>query len=286
MSREILQQNKVMNSIRQASVKKLLGELADMADKNPDKYVSFIGQFNRPLKEGLYGDYANREALTALVRWKSTGTEGWTSFADYTSRMKEGQKAIYYIAGNDEDRLRRSPLLEMYRKNGLEVLLCSDEIDEIVLSGLGPVGGFELKSVNRTGSESEIDSGKKDAPEEDRRDGEKAVESAKRILGEAVKDVRISRRLSESPSCVVVDSDDPTLQFREMMKQFGGDEFPDVKPILELNGSHVLVKRLAASEGEAAEDLARVLLDQALLMEGAPLANPADFVVRLNRLIR
>lgn len=286
VSREILQQNKVMNSIRQASVKKILGELTDMSTKNPEKFISFIGQFNRPLKEGLYGDYANRDSLTGLVRWKSTGVDGWTSFAEYKSRIKEGQKAIYYIAGNDEERLRRSPLLEMYRKNGFEVLVCPDEIDEIVLSALGPVDGLELKSVNRSGSEAEIDAAQPEAPKEERETGEKAVLAAKTILGDAVKDVRLSKRLAESPSCVVVDSDDPTLQFREMMKQMGGADFPEVKPILELNGSHELVRRLALAEGESAEDLARVLLDQALLMEGAPLADPADFVIRLNRLLK
>jgi molecular chaperone HtpG len=285
VSREILQQNKVMNSIRQASVKKILGELTDMSTKNSEKFLSFIGQFNRLLKEGLYGDYANRDTLLGLARWKSTGVDGWTSFADYKSRIKEGQKSIYYIAGNDEERLRRSPLLEMYRKNGFEVLVCSDEIDEIVLSALGPVLELELKSVNRSGSESEIETKEAEKPAEEREAGEKAVAAAKKILGESVKDVRLSRRLAESPSCVVVDSDDPTLQFREMMKQFGGSDFPEVKPILELNGGHELVRRLASAEGEAAEDLARVLLDQALIMEGAPLADPASFVQRLNRLL-
>ncbi|HTX73662.1 MAG TPA: molecular chaperone HtpG [Rectinemataceae bacterium] len=288
VSREILQQNRVMTNIRQASVKKILGELADLAAANPDKYATFIGEFNRPLKEGLYSDFANRDALLGLVRWKTTsetaGPKGWTSFADYKSRMKEGQKAIYYIAGGEEERLRKSPLLEMYRKQGIEVLVCGDEIDELVLSGLGPYEGLELKSVNRAGSESELG-------EESKTDAgidvasAAAVEKAKKALGEAVKDVRLSKRLSESPACVVVDSDDPSLQLRELMKQLGGGQLPDVKPILELNGSHVIVKRLAEAESAEAEDLAKVLLGQALLMEGAPLADPADFAARLNRLL-
>ncbi len=292
VSREILQQNRVMASIRQASVKKILGELADLSKTNPDKYAKFIGEFNRPLKEGLYSDFANREALLGLVRWKSSaeisGLGGWTSLADYKSRMKDGQKAIYYIAGGDEDRLRKSPLLEMYRKEGIEVLVCAEEIDEIVLSGLGPFDGLELKSVNRAGSESELGSDAKEGSSipTPGSPAAAAIDAAKKALGEAVKDVRLSKRLLESPACVVVDSDDPSLQLRELMKQLGGSEMPEVKPILELNGDHPLVKRLAAAESAEAEDLAKVLLGQALLVEGAQLADPADFAQRLTRLLK
>jgi len=285
VSREILQQNRVMTNIRTASVKKILGELAEMAKVNPDKYAKFADQFNRPLKEGLYSDFANRDALVGLVRWKSTAVEGWTSFADYKSRMKEGQKAIYYITGTDEERLRKSPLLEMYRREGIEVLVCAEEIDEIVISALGKVEELELKSVNRAGSEADFGDAKKDDKAE-RDDAAAAIEKAKKALGDAVKDVRVSRRLAESPACVVVDSDDPSLQLRELMKQLGGGEMPDVKPILELNPAHALVKRLAAAGEAEAEDLAKVLLGQSLLVEGAPLADPADFAARLNRLLK
>jgi molecular chaperone HtpG len=287
VSREILQQNRVMMSIRQASVKKILGELAELAKRDPDKYAKFVGEFNRPLKEGLYSDFANREALLGLVRWKSTVVDGWTSLADYKSRMKEGQKAIYYIAGGDEERLRKSPLLEMYRKEGIEVLVCAEEIDEIVLSGIGPFEGVELKSVNRAGSESELGGEKKEETKpEEGSEAARAIEKAKKALAEAVKDVRLSKRLSESPACVVVDSDDPSLQLRELMRQFGGGEMPEVKPILELNGGHALVKRLAAADDAEAEDLSKVLLGQALLVEGAALKDPADFAARLNRLLK
>jgi molecular chaperone HtpG len=290
VSREILQQNRVMNNIRQASVKKILGELGDLAKANPDKYAKFVAEFNRPLKEGLYSDFANREALLGLVRWKSTlddaGRGGWTGLADYKSRMKEGQKAIYYIAGGDEERLRKSPLLEMYRKEGIEVLVCAEEIDELVLSALGPFEGCELKSVNRAGSESELGGSKDEASAKEEEAGSAgAVDKAKKALGDAVKDVRLSRRLAESPACVVVDSDDPSLQLRELMKQLGGGDMPEVKPILELNGAHPLVKRLAGASDSEAEDLAKVLLGQALLVEGAPLSDPSDFAARLNRLL-
>jgi molecular chaperone HtpG len=203
--------------------------------------------------------------------------------------MKEGQKAIYYIAGGDEERLRKSPLLEMYKKRGIEVLVCAEEIDEIVLSGIGRFEDVELKSVNRAGSESELGGGE-DKKEEDKAEASaeaaQAVEKAKKALGDSVKDVRVSKRLSESPACVVVDSDDPSLQLRELMKQFGGSDMPEVKPILELNGDHPLVKRLAAADEAEAEDLAKVLLAQSLLVEGAKLADPADFAVRLTRLLK
>ncbi len=289
VSREILQQNRVMSQIRQASVKKILGELADLAKSDPEKYAAFIAEFNRPLKEGLYSDYANRDALLGLVRWKSTRTEpgvataaGWTSLAEYKERMKKDQKAIYYITGGDEERLRKSPLLEAYRKEDIEVLICPDEIDEIVVGSLGRFGDLELKAVNRAGSEEGLASAK---TAEAGAEAGKACERAKAVLGDAVKDVRLSKRLAESPACVVLDGDDPSLQLREMLKELGGSDLPESKPILELNGAHPLVQRLAQASESEAEDLARVLLGQALLVEGIKLADPIDFAARMNRLL-
>lgn len=283
VSREILQQNRVMSSIRNASVKKVLSELKDLSASDKDKYAAFITEFNRPLKEGLYGDYANREALMELVRFKSSSVDGWTSFADYKSRMGGEQKAIYFIAGDSEDRLRKSPLLEMYRKQGVEVLLCPDEIDELVMPMVGKYGDLELKAVNRAGAEKEFE-GKQD--EQKAKDLAPVIERLKKALGDEVKDVRLSARLTDSPSCIVVDADDPSLQLQQFMKSMGRAGDFDVKPILEVNGDHSLVTRLAASDDEAlAADVARVLLDQALLVEGAPLKDPADFVTRMNRLI-
>ncbi|MBL8967196.1 MAG: molecular chaperone HtpG [Spirochaetaceae bacterium] len=289
VSREILQQNRVMSQIRSGSVKKILAELAELAKADPEKYAAFVAEFNRPLKEGLYSDYANREALLGLVRWKTTrsepgasGAAAWTSLAEYKARMKEGQKAVYYIAGGEEDRLRKSPLLEAYRKEGIEVLVCPDEIDEIVIGALGPFEGLELKAVNRAGSEEGLESAKESEQGEE---AAKAAEKAKAALGAAVKDVRLSKRLAESPACVVIDGDEPSLQLRALLKEMGGSELPELKPVLELNGSHALVKRLAAADDAEAEDLARVLLGQALLVEGLPLEDPADFAARMNRLM-
>lgn len=283
VSREILQQNRVMTNIRTASVKKILGELKDLAGRDKDKYGQFVAEFNRPLKEGLYTDFANRETLLELIRFKSTTAEGWVSLADYKARMKDDQKAIYYITGDSEERLRKSPLLEMYNKHGIEVLLCSDEIDDLVMPMAGKYGELELKAVNRAGAEKEFDDKKDEAKEKAMAP---VVEKLKKALGERVKDVRVSARLSESPSCIVVDEHDPSMQMMQLMKSMGRSGDFDVKPILEINADHALVRQAGESKDEELiADIANVLLDQALLIEGAPLKDPAGFVSRMNRLI-
>ena len=288
VSREILQQNRVMTNIRNASVKKILGELKTLSESDKEKYEKFADEFNRPLKEGLYSDFANRDALLELVRFKSTSVEGWTSLADYKVRMTGDQKGIYYISGDSEERLRKSPLLEMYRRQGLEVLICADEIDELVVPSIGRYGDLELKAVNRAGAEEDLGPEAKgdEAAEKAEKDLAPAVERIKKALGDRVKDVRLTRRLAESPSCVVVDEADPSLQMQKLMKALGRGEGIDVKPILEINGSHPMVSRLAGTEDEdLVADTAEVLLGQALLVEGASPADPADFVKRMNKLI-
>lgn len=293
VSREILQQNRVMTTIQQASLKKLFSELEALAKNNPEKFSKFTDLFNAQIKEGLVSDWQNQKSLLALVRYKSTGAEGWSSLEDYKNRAGE-RKTIYYITGNNEERLRASPLLEAFAAKGLEVLIGSDEIDEMVFSSLGQYEGMSFKSVNH--SDSDEDLGKEtSASSADEEGGKKAAEAAKRILGDRVKDVRLSKRLSKSPSCVVMDKDDPTLQYRELMMRISNTEMPEPTPILELNPSHDLVKKLAVleatreSEGESesltqdVEDLAHILLDQALLAEGQKFVKPADFIQRLNR---
>ncbi|MCX7023699.1 MAG: molecular chaperone HtpG [Spirochaetes bacterium] len=283
VSREILQQNRVMTNIRNASVKKVLSELKDLSTRDPDRYGKFADEFNRLIKEGLYSDYGNRETLLELVRFKSTAVDGWTSLADYGIRVKDGQKAIYYLTGDSEERLRKSPLLEMYRKEGIEVLLCSDEIDEIVVPSIGKFGVFELKAANRAGAEDDFGTAKDEAKEKEYKP---VVDKIRKALGERVKDVRLTSRLTESPSCIVMDADDPSLQFQQLMKAMGREGMAGIKPILEVNGDHAIVKRMALSDDDRlAEDTAFVLLGQALLVEGAQLEDPADFVARLNRLL-
>lgn len=284
VSREILQQNKVMTNIRNASVKKLLGEFGRIAQENKEQYTTFIGQYNRPLKEGLYGDYANRDALMELVRFKSTKADGWVSLAEYKERMLPDQKAVYFITGDDEAKLRASPLLEAYRKKDIEVLIMADEIDEIVVPSLGKYKDIELKAVNRS------DAGEDLKTEEDKEKSEAAVpvaEKIKKALGDRVKDVKVSIRLSDSPSCIVTDENDPTYQMQAMMRQMGrGMDMPEVKPILEINPDHAIVNGLKnVDDEERIADVAVLLLDQALLMEGVELKDAADFVKRLNKVL-
>ena len=305
VSREILQQNRILDNIKSASVKKLLsefkklGETADKARKaeNPtdddkkaiEKWNKFVENFNRPIKEGLYSDYANREEIAEIVRFKSTDESGngdgkWTSFKDYVSRMKPEQKAIYYITGNNEKNLRASPLLEAYKNKGFEVLIMADDIDDIVIPSLMKYKDFELKGVNRAGSDDELGIDKDEAKKKE--EAFKPVqEKIKKALGERVKDVVLSKRLSDSPSCIVVDENEPGIQMERMMRAVG-QTAPEVKPILEVNADHAIVKTLenATDEGYIS-DVSEVLLDQALLVSGAELSSPTDFIKSMNKLI-
>lgn len=286
VSREILQQNRVVASIRAASVKKILSELKNIAEKQPDEYLKFITQYNRPLKEGLYSDFANRETLLDLIRFKSTKAEGLTSLADVKSRMKEGQKSIYYITGGAESLLRTSPLLEIYKKKDLEVLILDDDIDEIVFSGVEKYGDIDFKSVNKASTSEDL----KDETEPDKLDKAETLkpllDKLKATLGDRVKDVRASVRLADSPSCIVSDEEEPSMQMQQMMRAMGQKDFPAPKPTLEINPDHEIVKKLLGrSNDPVAEDAAWLLLDQALLMEGVPLQDPATFVQRLNRIL-
>ncbi len=306
VSREILQQNRILDAIKTQSVKKLLGEFrkmgedADKARKSEkptddekkaiEKWNKFVTSFNRPMKEGLYSDYANRDEISEIVRFKSTdaagtGDDKWTSFADYVQRMKTGQKAIYYITGTDEKNLRASPLLEAYKNKGFEVLIMADDIDDIVIPSLMKYKDFDLKAVNRAGSDEELGVDKDEAKKKE--EAFKPVqEKIKKALGSRVKDVTLSKRLSDSPSCIVVDENDPSLQMERMMKAMGQAGMSEVKPILEVNGDSPIVKQL---EGPVADEfvanVSEVLLDQALLVSGAELKDPTDFVKAMNKLL-
>ncbi len=294
VSREILQQNRILTNIKSSSVKKLLGEFKKLSQKTDDegkkKWNKFVSQYNRPLKEGLYSDFANRDELCEIIRFKSTAEEGtgedkWTSFADYVQRMKPEQKAIYYITGTDENQLRSSPLLEAYKSKGLEVLIMADEIDDIVIPALNKYKDFELKAVNRAGSDEELGIDKKES-EKKEKEFKPVVEKIKKALGDRVKDVHLSKRLSDSPSCIVVDENDPSIQLERMMKAMGQSGMGEVKPILEVNPEHALVVKIKESDDENyISDVSTVLLDQALLVSGAELKDPADFVKRINKLI-
>ena len=283
VSREILQQNRILTNIRTASVKKILSELKNIATNQPELYAKFITEYNRPLKEGLYSDYANRETLLDLIRFKSTKVEGLTSLAEVKSRMNADQKSIYYITGGADSLLRKSPLLEIYKKKDIEVLLLDDEIDEIVFSGVEKYGDIDLKSVNKAATSEDL----KDEAEPDKADKLKPlIEKLKATLGDRVKDVRASVRLADSPSCIVSDEDEPSMKMQQMLRAMGQKDIPALKPTLEINPDHEIVKKLLArSDDSVAEDAAWLLFDQAMLMEGVPLQDPAVFVQRLNRML-
>ncbi len=282
ISREILQQNVVLEKIKSSSVKKILSELKKLS-KDKEKYAEFYKEYGRPLKEGLYQDFTNKEALSELVRFKSTKTEEYTSFAEYVERIKEDQKAIYFITGEKEDNLRNSPLLEMYREKDIEVLILDDEIDEIVIPAYGKYKDHELKAVNRSDAAEDL---KTEEDKKEEKEIEPLIERIKKVLGEEVKDVKASTRLSDSPSCVVVDEKDPTVQMQEMLRQMGQDNMPEIKPILEINPTHPIVKKLEKiKDDNDFEEISRLLLEQALLIEGVEIKNPADFVKRINNMM-
>ena len=283
VSREILQQNRVLTSIRTASVKKILSELKNIATNQPEKYLEFISQYNRPLKEGLYSDFANRETLLDLIRFKSTKVEGLTSLADVQSRMKDDQKSIYFITGGPESLLRTSPLLEIYKKKDIEVLILDDDIDEIVFSGIDKYGDLDLKAVNKTSTSEDL----KDEAEPEKAEAlQPLLDKLKATLGDRVKEVRASVRLADSPSCIVSDEEDPSMQMQQMLRAMGQKDIPAPKPTLEINPDHEIVKKLLArSDDDITQDAAWLLFDQALLMEGVALKDPALFVQRLNRIL-
>jgi len=283
VSREILQQNRVMVNIRNTAVKRVINEMGELSAKDRAKFEQLYSEFRKPLKEGVYQDFANRELLLELLRFKSTTQEGWTSFAEYKSRMKPDQKAIYYITGDKETSLRASPLLEVYREKGIEVLLLEDEIDELVMPTIGKYKDSELKSANRAGATDEL---KTESDREREKEIRPLLARLKKALGDDVKDVRASARLSDSPSCIVADDADPTVKLQQIFRALGQEDIGKAQPILEINPGHEIVRKLQGIEDESViADAGRLLFEQALLIEGVPLPNPAEFARRLNRFL-
>ena len=244
VSREILQQNRVLTSIRTASVKKILSELKNVAANEPDKYLKFIAEYQSPAeRRSLW-------RLTPIARRCSISSassppksEGLTSLADVKARMKEGQKSIYYITGGAESLLRTSPLLEIYKKKDLEVLILDDDIDEIVFSGIDKYGDIDLKAVNKAATSDDL----KDDAEPDKTETLKPLlDKLKATLGDRVKDVRASVRLADSPSCIVSDEEEPSMKMQQMLRAMGQKDIPAPKPTLEINPDHEIVKKLLA----------------------------------------
>ena len=282
VSREILQQNRIMSKIKSNAVKKILNKLKDIS-KDKDKYATFFDQFGRLIKEGVYQDFDHKDALTDLLRFKSTKEDGLVSLKEYVDRMDSDQKSIFYITGQQESSLRNSPLLEIYDKKDIEVLILDDEIDEIIISSVPNYDEKDLKSVNRSGAADDIS---EDADKDSEKSTKPVLKKIKKVLGDKVKDVKVSSRLSDSPSCIVADENDPTAQMQEIMKSMGQTGMPEIKPILEINPNHEIVEKLKSmTRQKSFDDIALLLYEQALIQEGVTLEDPAGFVNRLNKAI-
>lgn len=290
VSREILQKDPNIDSMRSALTKRVLDMLTKLAKNDAEKYATFWNEFGEVLKEGPAEDFANREKIAKLLRFATThnNTADQTqSLDDYIGRMKEGQDKIYYIAAENHNTAKNSPHLEVFRKKGIEVLLLSDRVDEWLMSHLSEYDGKSLQDVGK----GELDLGELDN-EEDKEAKEKTAEAlkpllerAKSALGEKVEDVRVTHRLTESPACVVVPEHEMGAQMRRLLES-AGQAVPESKPIFELNPEHPLVQKLDQEQDEDRfADLVDVLFDQANLAEGAHLADPAAYVQRLNKLL-
>ena len=290
VSREILQSSRDLDAIRNGSVKKVLGLLEDLAENQPEKYVAFWKEFGKVLKEGPGEDFTNRERIAALLRFASTHTDTdaqVVSLKDYIGRMKEGQKEIFYITADSFAAARHSPHLEIFRKKGIEVLLLSDRVDEWLSSNLSEFDGKPLKSIAKGGLDlgDLEDEAEKTAQKEAEETLKPLVERIKTTLGERVKEVRVTHRLTDSPACLVTGEGDMSANLERLLKS-AGQAAPTVKPTLEINPSHVLVTRLNSEADEARfADWANLLFEQALLAEGGQLDDPASFVRRLNGLL-
>jgi molecular chaperone HtpG len=286
VSREILQESRDVKAIREGSTKRILSLLEDLAENRREDYARFWGEFGQVLKEGLGDDFANRERIARLLRFASTTQDGQTvSLADYIGRMPAKQTAIYYLTGDTLEAAKSSPHLEVFRKKGVEVLLLTDRVDEWMLSFLREHEGKALMSVAKGDLDlGELaDAGEKEEQARVADEYKDLVGKVKEALGERVKEVRVTLRLTDSPACVVVDRDAMSQHLQRLLKA-AGQKAPDAKPILELNPSHPLVQRLKNDEGRLA-DWAALLLEQALLAEGGQLDDPAAFVRRLNAML-
>ena len=281
VSREILQENAIMRTVKEQSVKKILSELAKVKDNDREKYIKFYKLFGKVLKEGLYGFNAEKEQILDLCLFKSSKRDGLISLKEYKEAMKEDQKSIYYISGNNENMLRNSPLLESFKKNDIEVLIMDEEIDTIVMPMVNEFDKTPLKSVSHADINDEIKNNEK----VDESKVANTLVKMKEILKDEVKDVRLSSRLSSSAAVLIYDKNDPNYAMQEMLKQMGqGANAPKVKPILEINADHEIFAKLEKNEAMI-YDIAPLLLDMARLNEGMSLENPAKFSELLTKVM-
>lgn len=290
VSREILQDNKVTQTMRKGCTKRVLTMLDRLGNKDSEKYQTFWDEFGQVLKEGPSEDQANKEAVAKLLRFASTENDTAVqsvSLKSYIERMKEGQDKIYYVVSDSFEAAKNSPHLEVFRKKGIEVLLMSDRIDEWLMSHLTDFDSKQFQSVTRGGLDlGEMDDAEtKEAQEKLEKEFDSVVTRLKETLGDKVKDVRISHRLTDSPVCIVTDEQDMSSQMMKLMESVG-QEVPESKPIFEINAEHALINVVSNEQDESRfTEWAEVLFEQALLAERGSLKDPASFVTRLNKLM-
>ena len=281
VSREILQKNKILDKIKRNSVKKVLKAIDNLAKKDQDKYDEFYKQYGIALKEGLYQDFENRDLLLELVRFRTNKNEKYISLSNYVSNMAKDQKSIFYIVGESYESIKVSPLLETCNKKGIEVLIMDNEIDEFVFSSVTKYKDYTFKSINHSDAMEEIQT------DDDKKDTDACkplIKKMKAVLGDKVKDVIVSQRLTDSPSCIVADSNDPSAQMQKMFQQMGQMNMPEAKPILEINPKHKIVKKMnKMSKTKQFTDSVFLVYEQAMLAENMKLDNPIEFVNRMNR---
>ncbi len=291
VSREILQHNRIIDKIKSASVKKVLGMLESMAKNDKEQYAKFWSAFGQVMKEGPVEDFANKEQISKLLRFSSTQTDSEVqdvSLEDYISRMKEGQETIYFITAETFAAAKNSPHLEVFRRKGIEVLLMTDRVDEWLVEHVKDFDGKKLQSI----AKGDLDLGAIE-DEEDKKAQEKAegdfkdvIEKITECLKDKAKEVRVTHRLTDSPACLVLDQNDMGLQMQQIMKA-AGQNMPESKPVLELNPQHSLIAKLKdMSDEEALNDWSQLLFDQAMLAEGGQLDDPAAFVKRMNQMLQ
>ena len=274
VSREILQENTILRAVKEASVKKILNELEKLKDKEKDKYTEFFKLFGKVLKEGLYGWGANKDTLLKLMLFKSSKNEALTSLDEYKTRLKEGQKEIFYITGNNENLLRNSPLLESYKAKDIEVLLFDDEIDTLIAPTLPEFEGLKFSPINQTQGE--------ELSDEEKQEFAPLLAKFKELLKDEVDDVRATSRLGASVGCIVYDKNKPDFAMQQLLKQMGQEQ--KIKPILELNPKHEIFKKLKNNQTYTS-DIAQIIFGMAKLSEGIGIEEPKNFNEALNKII-
>ncbi|KAK2141486.1 hypothetical protein LSH36_1091g00239 [Paralvinella palmiformis] len=283
VSREMIQDSKVLHTIRNASVKRILTEFERISKANPQLYTQFIRLYNKPLKEGMYTDFINKDKIVSLIRFHSSHSEDFVSLEEYVSRMPAQQKAIYYLSGDSLHHVKISPLVATYQSRSIEVLFLVDEIDEVIVPAIGKYKEYELKPINRAGVDADI---KQESDTLQEKSVSSLVKKMRDVLQEQVKDIQASGLLKDTPCCAVWDAQDPSRRMQQIMSALGQKQEETIKPILEINPTHPIIKKLDDIDDENKfRDISMLLFEGALLMEGSMPADSTVFVQRMNRML-